>query len=185
MKNDDLEQLISSLDFDLSSPEEGHRHRFQKKLEAASGKKTKSSGVISLLISSMAIAATFLLAFLLFQGLFETKLNQGGELASVSPEMEETQNFFASVISKELYKLDQEKNPATESIIQDALSQLEILETDYNKLKADLLKSGQDKRVISAMISNFQKRIDLLNSVLEKVNTINNLKNSTHEDNLL
>jgi len=60
-----------------------------------------------------------------------------------------------------------------------------VLENDYNKLKSDLVKSGQDHRVIYAMISNFQKRIDLLNKVLEKVNNINTLKNSPHENNLL
>ena len=108
-----------------------------------------------------------------------------GELASVSSEMADTQNFYASVIKKELYQLEQEKTPETEALIQDALKQLEILETDYSKLKNDLVKSGQDKRVIYAMITNFQQRIDLLNKVLEKVNTINTLKITPHENNLL
>ncbi len=81
--------------------------------------------------------------------------------------------------------LKEQKTPETEAVINDALDQLEILENDYDKLKKDLGKSGQDKRVIYAMISNFQKRIDLLQMVLEKVNTINTLKNTSHENNII
>ena len=84
-----------------------------------------------------------------------------------------------------LYPLEQENTPETQAIVDDALKQLEILDTDYNKLKTDLVKSGQDKRVIYAMITNFQQRIDLLNKVLEKVNNINTLKITPHENNLL
>lgn len=185
MKNENLEELLETLDFDIAEPNKDHQKRFREKLESASGRKPKSSGILSIWIPWLAIAATFIIGFLLFQGFFYTNLKQEGELASVSPKMEETQNFYASVIKNELYKLELEKNPATETVIQDALNQLQILETDYNKLKNDLVKSGQDRRVIYAMISNFQKRIDLLEKVLEKVNTINILKNTTHENTLL
>ena len=95
----------------------------------------------------MAVAACFLIAVILFGNIYYPGMNNQGELASVSPEMAETQDFYASVINKELYKLEQEKTPETQTIIQDALKHLEILENDYNKLKTDLVKSGQDQRV--------------------------------------
>ena len=46
---------------------------------------------------------------------------------------------------------------------------MNTLETQYENLKNDLLESGQDKRVIYAMIDNFQNRIDLLEQVLEHI----------------
>ncbi|HET8854509.1 MAG TPA: DUF4179 domain-containing protein [Salinimicrobium sp.] len=185
MKTDNLEELFQGLDFDVTEPKDGHQQRFEEKLKGSSKKNTRSSGIIPLWLPWMAVAACFLIAVVLFGNTLNPSLDAQGELASVSPEMAETQDFYASVINKELYRLEQEKTPETEAIVQDALKQLEILENDYNKLKTDLVKSGQDQRVIYAMISNFQKRIDLLNQVLEKVNTINTLKISPHENNLL
>ncbi|NJW52616.1 DUF4179 domain-containing protein [Salinimicrobium oceani] len=187
MKTDnDLKNLFDGLDFDIAAPSSNHEARFREKLgKLPQKKKARRNGVISLWGPAMAIAATFLVAFLLIQGGLANPFNTEQELANVSPEMKQTQDFYASVIRTELAALEDQKTPETEAVITDALIQLEILESDYDKLKEDLGKSGQDKRVIYAMISNFQKRIDLLQTVLEKVNTINTLKNTNHEDNII
>lgn len=185
MKTDNIEELFRELDFDLAEPKAGHQQRFQEKLKKDLKQKKGPSGAIPLWLPWLAVAACFLVAAILFGNIYDPALSNQGELASVSPEMAQTQEFYASVITKELYRLEQEKTPETEAMVQDALKQIEVLENDYNKLKSDLVKSGQDHRVIYAMISNFQKRIDLLNKVLEKVNNINTLKNSPHENNLL
>lgn len=185
MKNDNIEELFESLNFDVAEPSEDHRKRFESKLKQRSKKKVRTSGIISLWAPGLAIAASFLVAFLLFQGIYSDQINREDGLAGVSTEMKNTQDFYSSVIAKELYNLQQEKTPETAAVIEDALKQLQILEKDYEKLKGDLNQSGQDKRVISAMIANFQKRIDLLNNVLEKVNNINEFKNIPHENNIL
>lgn len=183
MKNENLEEMFRSLDFDIAEPAEDHEMRFRKKLQQRK-RGSKNPKVISLWLPWMAIAASFLIAFIIFQN-FNGPWTQKGELASVSSEMENTQNFYSSVIKKELYALKQHKSPETEIIIQDALDQLHILETDYESLKVDLVRSGQNQRVIYAMISNFQQRIDLLQTVLEKVNSINTLKNKPNENHVL
>ncbi|MEG9328217.1 hypothetical protein SAMN04488034_10676 [Salinimicrobium catena] len=184
MKTDDLKDIFDELDFDIAQPAQDHEERFRHKLRKSRKKKTSRSGVISLWGPVMAVAASFLLAFLIFQGAFNP-LSQEQDLASVSPEMKQTQDFYASVIKTELENLEEQKTPETEAVIEDALKQLAILEKDYQNLKKDLGKSGQDNRVIYAMISNFQKRIDLLNTVLQKVETINTLKNNSHENNII
>lgn len=185
MKTDNLKDLFDELDFDIAEPAVDHEKRFREKLKQQKKKKTNHSGVISLWLPVMSIAATFLVAFLIFQGVFNDPFSNKQDLANVSPEMEQTQNFYASVIKTELDNLKEKETPETKAVIDDALKQLEVLENDYNKLKKDLGKSGQDQRVIYAMISNFQQRIDLLKTVLEKVNTINTLKNNSHENNII
>lgn len=183
--NNDLKDLFEGLDFDIAEPSANHEERFREKLKQRPKKKTKHNGVISLWGPVMAIAASFFMAFLLMQGVLSNPFSTEQELANVSPEMKQTQDFYSSVIRTELAALEEQKTPETEAVISDALKQLEILESDYDKLKIDLGKSGQDKRVIYAMISNFQKRIDLLQMVLEKVNTINTLNNTNHENNFI
>ena len=185
MKTDNLKDLFDELDFDIAEPAKDHEERFRQKLKSRSLKKTKQNGVISLWLPVMSIAATLAIAFVIFQGVFGNPLNQGTELANVSPEMKETQNFYASVIQTELENLKDQKTPETEAVINDALKQMDKLEQSYESLKKDLGKSGQDQRVIYAMISNFQQRIDLLKNVLEQVNTIKTLKNKSHENNII
>lgn len=185
MKSDNLKDFFDELDFDIADPAEGHEERFREKLKKQPGKKTKKSGVITLWAPIMGIAASILVAFLIFQGITGSPFGQGQELAKVSPEMKQTQDFYSTVIQSELEKLQAEKTPETEAVIQDALKQLEVLEKDYQNLRKDLGESGQDERVIYAMISNFQKRIDLLQTVLEKVEVIKTLKNKRHENTVI
>ncbi|WP_029033690.1 hypothetical protein [Salinimicrobium terrae] len=184
--NNDLKDLFEGLDFDIAEPSSSHEDRFREKLrQRPQKKKPQHNGVINMWVPVMAIAASFLVAVLIFQGVFTYPFSQEQKLANVSPEMKQTQDFYSSVIRTELAAIQEQKSPETEAVINDALAQLEILEKDYEKLEKDLGESGQDQRVIFAMITNFQKRIDLLKMVVEKVNEINTLNNNSHENNTI
>lgn len=180
MKKDNLEQLFENLrdEFDVEVPNLGHQDRFLSKLN---GNHTKvvdvSTKRLKLWKPLTAVAAILLVCFSLV-----TVLNAQPEikdLASVSPELSKTQDFFTSTIESELNRLNQERSPETKTLIDDAMKQLKILETDYEKLKKDLTESGDDKRVIYAMISNFQNRINVLQTVLEHIEEIKQLKQIT------
>lgn len=186
MKNDNIDELFKKLDFDDKEPVSGHQSRFLNKLEEQNNKSKKPGGRIhnrSLWAPLLSVAAVLALAFMVFTGFFnENSRGNSGELASVSPQMKETQQFYTKLIKTELETLKAEDAPGTEAMVKDALIQLEKLETEYEKLKEDLKNSGQDKRVIYAMISNFQQRIDLLNEVLNQIENIKTLKNQSDEN---
>ncbi|NRD20302.1 hypothetical protein HNV08_09610 [Winogradskyella eckloniae] len=182
MKNDNLDSLFDDLkgQFDIETPQNNHQQRFLDKLKSndiASTEVKKSSGFNWK--PFLAIAASIIICL----GLFTTLQNQPEDLdlASVSPEMSETQDFFTVTIENELKKLNKERSPLTEQIISDALAQIQLLENDYQNLKTDLTESGKNQRVIHAMISNFQNRIDILNTVLEQIEVIKELKTNTNE----
>lgn len=186
MRNDSINELFKELDFDNNEPASGHKSRFLEKLEEQNSK-TKNLGSRphkrSLWAPMLSVAAILAIAFMVFTGFFnENTRGNLGELASVSPEMKETQQFYTQLIKTELATLEAEDTPGTEAIVKDALTQLEKLETEYEKLKKDLQNSGKDKRVIYAMISNFQQRIDLLNEVLDQIEKIKTLKNQGDEN---
>lgn len=186
MKNDKIDELLKELDFDNKKPGSGHKARFLKKLEEQNNQ-TKNLGSNtykrSLWAPMLSFAAILAIAFMVLAGFFNQNSRQNlSELASVSPEMKETQQFYTQLIKNELETLKAVDDPGTEAIVKDALSQLEKLETEYIKLKEDLQKSGQDKRVVYAMISNFQQRIDLLTEVLSQIKNIKTLKNQSDEN---
>lgn len=186
MKNNDFENLLEGLDFDIEEPHSGHRERFFKKLDKQTSDENDSHKVRRLWNPIMGIAASFLLAFFLIGEFFGSDLSaKNSDLASISPEMKQTQEFYTGMISRELNTLKEEKSPETKAIVNDALIQMEKLEKEYDDLKLDLVESGKDNRVIHAMIQNFQKRIDLLNTVLTQIENIKTLKNNNHENNII
>ena len=103
------------------------------------------------------------------------------ELAGISTEMQETQSYFVNTIHKELQTIEKEKNNSNKKIINDGLKQLDKLEIQYQVLTLELKESTEDKRIIYAMISNFQQRIDLLQSILFQIENVKQLKRENNE----
>ena len=162
MKNDKIDELFKRLEgsFDVHETPSQHQKRFLDKLNASE----KSSVKRLNWWKPLSIAAS--IAVLVAIGSLFLKANPSElDLASVSPEMKQTQSFFTTTINEELSTLKSLTDPQAKS-----------LEEEYNGLKKDLAISGNDKRVIYAMISNFQNRIDLLEQVIEKIEEIKNLK---------
>ena len=176
---DNLEHLFKNLEneFDIEEPAIGHFNRFQEKLNR---NKTGKSHNNSFKIWLLPIAASILL----FVGIWIGKSfsNNGLELASISPKMEETQNYFATTIQQELESIAKERNSDTEQLINDAFIQLNKLETQYAVLTLELKESTEDKRIIYAMIANFQQRIDLLQGLLSQIEDVKQLKKQQHEN---
>ncbi len=171
-------------DFDIEEPSANHKKRFLHKLN--------NKGELHLINETrqrrrlwkplLGVAASILLIVTISVNSSSQEENFR-DLASVSPEMAKTQDFFTVTISEELYKLNEASSPETKKLIQDATERLNILEEDYENLKIDLIESGDDKRVIFAMISNFQTRIDLLKNTLQEIEHIKQLKITSYETN--
>lgn len=183
-QKDDIDLLFERLEgsFDLQETPEGHQKRFLEKLENHDRNTvTNHTRKNRAWWKPLTIAASILL--LISAGLFYQKEEPEVEgLASVSPEMEETQSFFVTAINEELETLKSFENENTKVLIEDTLTRLQVLEDEYDSLKIDLVESGQDKRVIAAMISNFQNRIELLQQVIETIEEIRTLKANRNEN---
>jgi len=150
--------------FDEKEPPVGHFERFQKRMDEQD-KGGSSRGVIRILPWLMA-AASIVLLFFVYTGNMRQINNAGIELAEVSSEMKETQGFFEATIRKEIAQIEKAKNPENQKIIEDGFQQLDKLEENYKKLTLELKESGENKRVIFAMITNFQQRIEVLQTIL-------------------
>ncbi|MBT8266163.1 MAG: hypothetical protein KJO41_01895 [Bacteroidia bacterium] len=182
MNTDNLNALFEDLkdDFDIETPSKGHQQRFLQKLNEAQKVEQLSQRRLSLWKPFIGIAASLLLIVTLTFGWQSN--SEANELASVSPEMETTQDFFMNTISTELAKLSSENDPEFQELVVDAIFQLKILEQDYESLKLNLEESGADKRVIHAMIVNFQNRIEILQNVSEQIEEIKQQKDFTNEN---
>lgn len=183
MEKNNLETLFESLknEFDTDNPKSGHEDRFLAKLKGQDTKVVELKPTRSNFWKPfMAVAASVVLCFSIFMVMQQEP--EVKDLASISPELSETQDFFTTAIAQELATLNGERTPETESIIKDALNRIDLLEKEYANLRVDLTESGDDKRVIYAMISNFQNRIDLLQNVLKQIEEVKQLNQNNNEN---
>ena len=172
MNNKD--NILENINFDLEEPTIGHFERFEAKLNK--GQKPRRN---ARLYSFIAIAASVVLFFGIWIG--NSFSNQQFELANISPEMKETQNYFVSTISNELEKINLERNTETEPLINDALEQINKLDNQYQLLLNELKESTEDQRIIYAIISNFQRRIDVLQGLLVQIEEVKQLKTQQND----
>ncbi|NRA93741.1 MAG: hypothetical protein HRU26_13880, partial [Psychroserpens sp.] len=107
-----IDEIFDSLKgkFDIETPKEDHHVRFLDKLDRDSVKKSNGFNWKPFL----SIAASVLIGLSLFTGLNNNE--EETDLASVSPEYAEAQDFFTSIIQSELKKLNEERSPFTENI---------------------------------------------------------------------
>lgn len=181
-ENDNITNLFDRLkdDFDIETPELGHEHRFLRKLQQQQNQETTDISKPKTLFTwwkQIAAACVILLSLGIFIGSnFGTGETNDPEV-TLSPEVEKSQLYFASLLDRELEKVKAAEDEDTKEIIQDAMKRLERLEKDYESLKNQLVDTGDDKRILHAMITNFQLRIQLLESVLQQIDEIKLFKN--------
>lgn len=162
---DKLHNFFSENDFDFQEPHSGHLERFERKLN-----QSKKTGTTSWKWLSVAASVVLVLGF----WLGSNHQKQQIELADVSPKMEEVQNYFVSTITNSLKNIESSRSLETETIIEQALDQLEELEEEYNIFLAELNIAENQTKVINAMIKNYQQRLQILENVLQQIEQIKN-----------
>lgn len=197
MKKDELEQLFDRLEgsFDTQEPTKGHEQRFLTKLNGSEGlehrfldKNDVPYEVLSPVKGKtswwkpLAVAASIALLCTLTVGLYRSEPTLDQKVAEISPEVTRTQFYFAGLIEQQIEQLESEDTPETRKIIDDTMGQLQKLKSDYAQLERDLVNGGNSKLILSAMITNFHTRIDLLQEVLDKIESIKTLKNNDEKE---
>ncbi|MEM9143808.1 MAG: hypothetical protein AAGA86_12535 [Bacteroidota bacterium] len=185
MENKEIDDLFQRLkgSLDLEEPQRDHRLRFLEKLHTL-------DKTVHLVPKKrwnwqrpLAIAASVVVFFSIGLYLFIDMTTKEDQVAEISPEVSRTQFYFANLIEQQVKELEKHHAPETEKIISDTLEQLNKLEVDYGHLEEDLLNGGNSKLILSAMITNFQTRIDLLKDVQDQIETIKTLKEYNNETN--
>lgn len=162
---DKLQHFFSENDFDSQEPHSGHLARFERKLNTP-----KKVNKTSWKWLSVAASVVLILGFWLGSNYQKQPL----DLADVSPKMKEVQNYFVSTIYQELKTLESNRNLETETVIEEALEQLEELEDNYKSFITELNNNGNSRKIINAMIKNYQQRLEILENVLQQIGQIKN-----------
>ena len=181
MEKDEFIDLFKGLEgtLDTEEPKAGHQKRFLEKLNNANQVVTLQKKK-KIWWRPLSIAASVAVLCLIAIGVYTSRPTLDQQVAKISPEVSNTQVYFASLIEDQVKLLENESSPETQKIISDTMDQLKKLETNYKQLETDLVNGGNDKLILSAMITNFQTRIDLLQDVINQIESIKNLKNQNN-----
>ncbi|MBO0331793.1 hypothetical protein [[Muricauda] lutisoli] len=182
MSKDSLDSLFERLqgEFDVAEPQSGHQERFLEKLNQNQGTIALNKKNTSWW-KTLSIAASIALVAILGYQAFGPQPNIKQQVVKIAPEVSETEFYFANLIEQQVEVLKEEKTPETAQLVDDTLAQLQRLDKDYQSLEQDLVDGGDSKIILSAMITNFQTRIDLLKEVLSQIENIKNLKTQNDE----
>jgi hypothetical protein len=175
-ENNNLEELFKKFEnqWDIQEINSDHQLDFLHKLNKKQPKKMN--------YTVCAIAASIVV--LLGISVFYNNNEKSKEFKFASKETKRTDSIFSILIDNELVKLKGKSSPENEQIINDALKQMKVFDADYEKIIKEVQKNGENKQIIYAMISNLQTRISFLQTVLQRIEENENLKNTTNEKTL-
>jgi len=181
--NSDIKQLLNNQTnkFDVETPDSGHRARFIEKLDQADTPVKKPNYSKYWYLN---IAAALIICIGTFS-IYNSKSNTNTIIVKTTTEnpfidISNAQFHLEGIVKRELVKLELERNDTTENLINGALSQLQFLEKEQHKLE-EQLKVNYDKRIIKALVDNFQYRIQLLENVMQQIEITKEIKTENYE----
>ncbi len=160
--------------FDIYDLKQGHEDRFLQKLKQHRQSPVKNS-FIKRHYKKLLLAASVLILITL--GGQYIKYNKQQHMKNT--DIQQSEQYFSQIIKAEIAEIKVDETPETKKVFNDAMLQINQLETAYQKLVHDY-KINHDKYILNAMIENFQQRIDILQFVKQEIQRIK--KNKTHQN---
>lgn len=161
--------------FDDLEPNEGHFERFESRLNK---QKTKTVEIkINVLIR---VAAAVLI---LISGAIWIIINQTSKTVpynGYTQEIQEVEYYYSTLVSEKMSQIKQYSNDPElkEKLIQEEFNELDSLN---NVLQKELKTTPGDERVINAIISHYQTKVEILNQILDDLQSIKHIKTEDHE----
>ena len=161
--------------FDFSEPNEGHFERFMDRINIENPKELKLP-----IYGILKIAAIFILVIGISVVLINNidKSKNGAEvnricLSDISDDYEEVENFYNSRIEQKM-KILNDIAPMGSDIEKDFLNEeFKEIDKSYSELQKELSLNVQDRRIIEAMIRNYQIKTNILDKIIYQLDSIN------------
>lgn len=102
-------------------------------------------------------------------------------LAAYSPELGEAENHLSYLVEMNVKQIKSMETDENQELVDDSLSQLDLLQKDYNRLLLDLKESGGNPQVLKSVLLNLQLQVEVLEKVLDQMSNIKEFKNNSNE----
>jgi hypothetical protein len=163
---DNFEKMINGFRVQIQDdqPNEGHLDRFEMKLNTAEYKSRNYK-----LLVWPAIAAVLVLAFIIFA----PDSQRGPEnktLSSLSEQYANVEFYYTSSIHQHTRKINElNEQLGDDKTIKLLVEELEEYDQLYEQLCIDLNSTPNDERVINALITYYQTKLEITQKILETI----------------
>lgn len=96
--------------------------------------------------------------------------NTNPTLSMVSPDMAETEQYYSMMISEKMLEIEANGQWIDPAVIRD----LKSLDQAYTELRSDLGDNLDNDEVITAMITNYKIKLEVLNRILVQIKEVKN-----------
>lgn len=168
MKDRNLSSFLNDNDFDIHEPHSDHINRFKRKLNLKK-KNTNFSW------KWLSIAASIILLIGFYFGKAKVSSFENS-LTKFAPEMAETEFFFITTIQQELKDIERYRNIETETLIENALDEIENLEEQQQLFIKELRNNNNKKLILKNLINNYQQQLNILKTLLFKIENQKKIK---------
>ncbi|WP_445384526.1 hypothetical protein ACT6NV_11135 [Robiginitalea sp. IMCC44478] len=168
---------------------EGHESRFRKRLQKSFPQKRNNTPFWMGIAASVTLMLGFGIWYLLptaekpvedVQTVVvrdTTQTPAALSLGDLSPDLKKLEQYYTTNINMELASLD--ISDENRMVADDFIARLRELDSEYKLLSKELNEIGPNEQTISAMIKNFQYRLQLLLKLKSKLNELKSTKNET------
>lgn len=158
----------------------GHEKRFLDKLNQQSPK-TQRPGFNYWKVAAVLIPLLMLSVYFWTEFRTETISNSAPTLAFYSPELGEAETQLNYLVEMNVKQIKSAQTEENQELVDNSLSQLDLLQKDYNRLLVDLKESGGNPQVMKSVLLNLQLQVGILEKVSTQINTIQEFKNNNNE----
>ncbi len=138
----------------------------------------KETRIIPLWVWPVVRVACFAILFLGIGGFvgFSIYKSTTPEQQYVSKELQEINMHYKDVLAYQISLVEKNPNLSSEDKTE-FLSFMDELDAEYELLRLELQNNLDNERILEAIVANYQKRIELIRNLLQKINDSKNLDN--------
>ena len=167
--------------FDSQEPSSGHMERFQQKLNVRSTPSLFSripyalKAAVILLLVALSSILIYEQARIYYQNQRELTLRD------ISREFGEAEFYYTSLINNKYEQINRLNidDPKQKEML---MIELEEMDRLFHSLQKDFQSNPRDQRVINAMISHYQLKLDIMSQIISQLEEVNQINNKYKED---
>lgn len=176
---DELKDIISnnrSL-FDVAEPSSAHFNKFKDLL--AQEPKTKASFTW---LSILKVASVSILVILSSLYVGEHVFNLGKNISAYeNEEYKEAKTYYVHQVNNQINQIEEMQNLLSPEQREVFVAEMTDMDKMYKKLQKDLNTMPDDPRIIGALLSHYQMKIDILDRIIYDLQNVKQLKTQRHE----
>jgi hypothetical protein len=167
--------------FDSQEPSSGHMERFAQKLNAQATPSLFSRIPYALKAAVILILVALSSILIYEQARIYYQDQRELSLRDISHEFGEAEFYYTSLIN---HKYEQINRLNLDDPKQKEMLMMELEEMDrlFHSLQKDFQSNPGDQRVINAMISHYQLKLDIMSQIIRQLEEVNQLNNKYNKD---